>query len=43
MAIVQDSGATPKPPLWKVILNIVYQILGGLKAAGKFDKKSGPQ
>lgn len=43
MATVIDPNINPKPAVWKILLNLVYSILGSLKAAGKFSKGSGPQ
>jgi hypothetical protein len=34
--------AEAKVVWWKVALNVVYNFLGALKAAGKFSKGQGP-
>ncbi len=31
-----------KPPIWKVILNLIYAAMGAAKQAGLFQKKPGP-
>ena len=37
-----DPQVAAKPPVWKVVLNIIYSFLGALKQAGKFQKGQGP-
>lgn len=40
---IQDPAIQPKPALWKVLLNVIYQALGALKAMGKFNRGTGPK
>jgi hypothetical protein len=34
--------AETKPSWWKIALNALYSLLGGLKSAGVFSKGQGP-
>lgn len=42
MTTVQDPAIKPKPPVWKIILNLIYSGMSVLKGMGLFNWKSGP-
>ena len=43
MTTIIDPNANPKPPLWKLILNLIYSALGAAKSAGVFTREESPR
>lgn len=43
MSTVIDPNTPPPRAYWQIALDVVYRLLGALKAMGKFSKGAGPK
>lgn len=43
MPPIIDPNAKPKPPIWKIVLNLIYSAMTAAKNMGMFNKGHGPK